>query len=211
MDISLGICGTAGRKSDAKILSKQHFEAMCSVTLSLMKECGERNYPISTLVSGGAAYADFVAVQLFLNKKVKLLKLFLPAPWENGTFKDNGDKSPGSVANFYHHKFQRTTGINSLSKMQSALVEGAEFIIVEKGFYARNYLVAKESDFLLAITFGNKQEVKANSGSAHCVKCYLDKIRKESIFDKSFHYDLNDGIVYQGCTLSKHYENSPKK
>jgi len=61
--------------------------------------------------------------------------------------------------------------------------------------------VAK-SDFLLAMTFGNEHEVK-EGGTAHCVKCYLDRVRKEGIFDKSFHYDLNSGKIYEGCTLPK--------
>ena len=191
MEITLAIVGTAGRKEDGKILSNKHFEAMCLVADGLIDELKESNYPITHLVSGGAAWADHVAVKLFLDKKVPHLRLFMPAEFEGGSFKDNGVndpyKNPGGTANYYHKKFQTAAHINSLTQIQIAKAEGAELITVSKGFHARNALVAK-SDFILAMTFGNEHEVK-DGGTAHTVKCYLDRVRKEGIFDKSFHYD----------------------
>jgi hypothetical protein len=205
MEISLAIVGTAGRKDDASRLSKKHFEAMCIVAEGLIDQFKESNYPISHLISGGAAWADHVAVKLFLNKKVPHLRLFLPAKWEGGSYRDNGIddafKNPGKTANHYHHKFQKSTNINSLTELQLAEAEGAELIPVEKGFHARNALVSR-ADFLLAITFGKKNEVK-DGGTAHTVKCYLDRVSKEGSFDKSFHYDLNSGEIFIGCTLPK--------
>ena len=202
MVISLGICGTAGRKDDSKKLSSKHFDAMCLITSELITQCKESNYEISTLISGGAAYADFVGVRLFLEHKVPKLKLFLPAEWQSGKFYDNGqrEKNDGGISNYYHLQFQRNTGINSLSQMEIARNEGAEFIIVNRGFFARNALIAKHSDFLLAITFGNGAEVKAG-GTSHTVQCYLNRVRKEQIFDKSFHYDLNTKSIYEGCQV----------
>jgi hypothetical protein len=204
-EISMAIVGTAGRKDDAAKLGKKSFEAMCLVASGLIDQLAESNYPITHLVSGGAAWADHVAVKLFLDKKVPHLRLFLPAKFEGGTFSDNGDKdpfkNPGGTANYYHKKFQNVTYINSLTQIQIAKAEGAELIPVDKGFYARNALVAK-SDFILAMTFGKEHEVK-DGGTAHTVKCYLDRVRKEGIFDKSFHYDLNSGEIYEGCTVPK--------
>lgn len=204
MEITLAIVGTAGRKDDANVLSKEHYAAMCVVANDILEQCKRINYPITTLVSGGAAWADHVAVSLFLDKKVPHLRLFLPCPFIGGSFYDNGiannsTKNPGSIVNWYHRKFQKTTGVNSLTQIQIALSEGAELINVGKGFYARNELVAK-SDFLLAMTFGDKNQVKAG-GTAHTVKCYLDRVHKEGFFDKSFHYDLNCGKIFIGCTL----------
>lgn len=204
MEISLSIVGSAGRKDDAARLSKNHFQAMCLIAEGLIKQLGENNYPVTHLVSGGAAWADHVAVRLFLDKKIKNLRLFLPAQWTGVNFKDNGiddfTKNPGKVANYYHRKFQLITNINSLVEIQSALVEGAELIPVEKGFYARNTLVAK-SDCILAMTFGNKEYIKSGGGSEDTVRKYLDRVRKESFFDKSFHYNLNDGKIYIGCKI----------
>lgn len=205
MEITLSIVGTAGRKEDSKKLSAKHFEAMCLVADGLVDQIIDSGYPISHLVSGGAAWADHVAVKLFLDKKVPHLRLFLPSKFEGGSFYDNGNrdpfKNPGGIANYYHKQFQTATGINSLTQIQIAKSEGAELIEVEKGFYARNALVAK-SDFLLAITFGNRHEVKSG-GTAHTAKCYLERARKEGFFDKSFHYDLNCGELFVGCTLPK--------
>lgn len=204
MQISLGIIGTAFRKDDAKRCSKSMFDAMVVVASGLIDQCKESNYEINTLISGGACGADFVAVKLFLDKKIPHLKLFLPAEWNNGSFKDNGNgnntNNPGSIVNYYHRKFQLATGINSLSQMQIAKYNGAEFIPVKGGFYARNYLIAKESDILLACTFGNRAEVKSG-GTSHCVECYLTRVKKEGFFDKSFHFCLTDGKIYEGCKI----------
>ena len=217
-EITFAIVGTAGRKDDAAILSKKHFEAMCLVAGGLVEQCKENNYPITHLVSGGAAWADHVAVRLFLDKKAPHLRLFLPCEWDNGSFQDTGSDdwkvNPGRTANRLHKSFQSRTQINSLTEIHIAKSEGAELIPVSKGFYARNALVAK-SDFLLAMTFGNEHEVK-EGGTAHTVGVYLTRVRKEGIFDKSFHYDLNTGKIYIGCTVPKELpakdgDNNPRK
>lgn len=213
MEITLSIIGTAGRKDDANRLSKKHFEAMCVVANGLITQCKEINYPISTLVSGGAAWADHVAVTLFLEKKAPHLRLFLPCEFVGGSFRDNGNtdqyKNPGKTANYYHRQFQKNTGINSLTQLQIAAAEGAELIDVAKGFHARNALVAK-SDFLLAMTFGKENQVK-DGGTAHTVECYLNRVKKEGFFDKSFHYDLNSGKVFVGCTFPKKEDNEDNR
>lgn len=203
-EITLSIIGTAFRKDDAKRCSKEIFQAMCVIASGLIDQCKSINYPISTLISGGAAGADHVAVKLYLDNKVPHLRLFLPCAFEGGSYYDNGKvgfDNPGGTCNYYHNKFQRITNINSLTELIIARSRGAEFINVEKGFHARNALVAK-SDFLLAVTFGKENEVK-DGGTAHTVKCYLDRVKKEGFFDKSFHYDLNSGQLFSGCTLPK--------
>lgn len=208
MEISLSIVGTAFRKEEQSKCSKQLFNAMYIVADGLIDELKTINYEITHIVSGGAAGADHVAVQLFLNKRVPHLRLFIPTEFEGGSFYDNGDGDPyknsGGTLNHYHRKFQIATHINSLTQIQIAKSEGAELIPVEKGFHARNALVSK-SDFILAMTFGNGHEVK-DGGTAHTVKCYLDRVRKEGIFDKSFHYDLNSGKIFEGCTVPKEEE-----
>jgi len=212
MEITFSIVGSAGRKEDGKALSKNHFESMCLIADGLITQLGESNYKITHLVSGGAAWADHVAVKLFLDKKVPNLRLYLPCAFEGGSFKDNGDvdpyKNPGGTANYYHNKFKNTTYINSLSQIQIAQSYGAELINVDKGFHARNAMVAK-SDFLLAMTFGKGAEVK-DGGTAHTVKCYLDRVRREGMFDKSFHYNLNDGNIYEGCQYPKEDKDAIK-
>ena len=200
-EITLAIIGTAGRKDDAKRLTTNHFKAMCLVAEGLLEQINDSNYPITHLVSGGAAWADHVAVRLFLDKKVSGLRLFLPAAFEDGSYHDNGSKdaweNAGGTANHYHKLFQNSTGVNGLSDILIAKAHGAELIPVLKGFHARNALVAK-SDFLLACTFGQERMVK-EGGTADTVRKYLARVRKEGIFDKSFHYDLNSKNIYEGC------------
>ena len=149
-----------------------------------------------------------MAVKLFLDKKVPHLRLFLPDIWENGSFHDTGDKdpykNPGGTCNYYHGLFQRKTGVNSLSDIQIAQAEGADLIDRNRhgkmlGFYARNALVAK-SDFILACTFGQEYLLK-DGGTADTLRKYLDRVRKEGIFDKSFHYDLTTKQIYEGCQV----------
>lgn len=184
---------------------------MSLIATELIQQFKENNYPITHLVSGGAAWADHVAVKLFLEKKAPHLRLFLPCEWDNGSFKDSGSDdwkvNPGRTINRYHKAFQLRTRINSLSEIQIAKGEGAELIPVRGGFYGRNALVAK-SDFLLAMTFGKDREVK-DGGTADTVKRYLERVRKEGFFDKSFHYDLTSGQVFVGCTVPK--EETPQK
>lgn len=205
MEITLSIVGSAGRGDDAKRMSKNHFEAAYIVAEGLIDQFGENNYPITHLVSGGAAFIDHVAVRLFLKKKVKHLRLFLPCQWDNGSYEDSGTDdfktNPGRTLNKYHKAFQNRTLIHSLSEIQSAKFEGAELLPCRGGFYGRNAMVAK-SDCLIAMTFGNKEEVK-DGGTAHTVKCYLERVRKGEIYDKSFHYDLGRGEVFQGCVVPK--------
>ena len=200
MEITFAIIGTAGRQEDGQRLDANHYKAMCNMAEGLLEQFAENNYPVTHLVSGGAAWADHVAVSLFLKKKVKNLRLYLPCEWETGGFKSTGaPKNPADILNIYHKKFFNKTRIHSLSEIQSAYGEGAELLPCRGGFFGRNAMVAK-SDLLLAMTFGKKAEVK-DGGTAHTVKCYLERVRKGEIYDKSFHFDLNSGEIFQGCIV----------
>lgn len=201
-EITFAIVGTAGRHEDAKKLSKKHFEAMYVVALGLLEQFAENNYPVTHLVSGGSAWADHVAVRLFLDKKAPNLRLYLPCEWEHGGFKSTGvPQNPADVLNVYHRKFKMVSNIHSLSDIQIAKNEGAELLPCRGGFYGRNAMVAK-SDFLLAMTFGKEHIVK-NGGTSDTVQRYLERVRKGEIYDKSFHYDLNKGEIFQGCAVAK--------
>jgi len=210
LDITMAVVGTAGRKDDGQRLSKHHFEAMCECTRLLLTNFQDADYGVNTLVSGGAAWADHVAVRLFMNGEISKLKLFFPCPYLTEarmfdpayvTSKDDTKKwSPGEILNGYHSKFSRKAGFQSLYEINEAILKGAE-IHVAKGFHARNALVA-QSDIILAMTFGNAEWVK-EGGTAHTVLTYLNRVRKHGFFDKSFHYDLNSGEIYCGARVSQ--------
>lgn len=209
IEITLAIVGTAGRDDDEKKLTKDSFKAMCIVADGLIKQLKDSNYPITHLVSGGSAWADHVAVKLFLEKKAPNLRLFIPCQFSNGSFEDEGYKNmsfpsqkgskflPGNTLNYLHGKFSRVTSINSLTEINLAKYEGAEILSCRGGFHGRNAMVAK-SDIVLAMTFGNGKILK-DGGTADTLRKYLARVKKEGFFDKSFHYNLNDGVIYAGA------------
>lgn len=209
MDTTFAIVGTAGRRDDASRLSDNHFKAMCECARLLLKQFEESDYGVDTLVSGGAAWADHVAVKLFLNKEVPKLKLFFPCVFDLQAREytlatvPSGDNPndrwfPGEIANSLHNRFSRKVGFNSLSEIYLAIQEGAETYVC-KGFYARNAMVA-QSDVILAMTFGDKEWLK-EGGTAHTVMTYLNRVKKYGFFDKSFHYDLNSGDIFCGARV----------
>lgn len=206
--VTLSIVGTAGRKDDARKLSKYHFEAMCLCAETLLKSLKDTGYLIDTLVSGGAAWADHVAVKLYLQGKIENLILYLPTKYEQGQFDITAindadrsrDRTTGETINYYHRKFSRVAGFNSFEELTRAEEMGAGFYVTKGGFFGRNAMVAK-SDCILAMTFGNENKVKLG-GTHNTVENYLKRVKKEGFFDKSFHYDLNSGNIYSPCLLS---------
>ena len=201
MEITLAIIGTAGRKDDKKRLSSESFVSMCNIAKSLVSTLKKNNYPITHLVSGGSAWADHVAVSLYLKGIVKNLRLYVPCEFINSRFVDDncGARNfypPGKSLNEYHDFFQRKSGINSLSEITSAIARGAEVLVCNGGFHGRNSMVAK-SDVMLAMTFGDKDMVKIGGGTADTVKKYFARVDSDGSFNKAFHYNLSDGIVYR--------------
>lgn len=124
------------------------------------------------LVSGGAAWADHIAVELFLDcPDVFELSLYLPAPLKsNGVFE--GERaSCGSVSNWYHELFTEKTGIDARKRILEAQIEGA-FITQEPvapgmaAFFVRNAKVAASVGACLAYTWGEGME-PADGGTKH--------------------------------------------
>jgi hypothetical protein len=113
------------------------------------------------LVSGGAALADHLAVDLFLSGHVQKLKIYAPCPWDGESFIDTGDRdwrtNPGGLANYYHRKFSKSTGKDSLNEINQAIEKGAVFNCKYSGFHTRNTQIAR-ADKLIALTFGSGDE-----------------------------------------------------
>ena len=64
MEITFSIVGTSRHPSSTS------FKAACFVAEELLKKFEQCNYPVTHLVAGGRAFAEHVAVKLFLDKKV---------------------------------------------------------------------------------------------------------------------------------------------
>lgn len=148
MDMKLAVIGTAGR--DKSGLSIELWQAM----FADLKGRIEFN---DHLVSGGAAWADHLAVTAYMAGLVDNLTLHLPAPFD-GTKFVGPEKSAASAANYYHQKFSRILGVNTLNEIAQVIAGGAS-VTYEPiahgygGLFTRNKKVAK-ADGMIAYTFG---------------------------------------------------------
>ncbi|GAM21826.1 hypothetical protein SAMD00019534_050010, partial [Acytostelium subglobosum LB1] len=157
---TLSIIGTAGRDL-TKPMSILQYEFMCVSVQSFMV-INKLHTKELTLVSGGAAWADHVAVDLFLKSypRFKLI-LYLPCEivkGEDGTYQylDNGSKdwrtNPGRTSNIYHNSFKSIIGRDTIQEIIDAKELGAVLDTSSKGFHDRNTKVSK-SEYLVALTF----------------------------------------------------------
>lgn len=112
----------------------------------------------------------------------------MPSQFDQDSFLFTGNES-AKAANYYHSLFTRKSGRDSLLELAIAIGNGAR-VSYSNGFYERNTLVAQESDILLAITFGNKEQVKPG-GTSDTVGKYLN-IGKTN----AYHLNLNDLKIY---------------
>lgn len=154
---TIAIIGTAGRDKTKPM------------TLALWKWMLQDAYSRvpkgAYVVSGGAAWADHLAVSMMLFGHAGKITLYLPAPFVNGKFEDsNSMKSAGNAANYYHKLFSETIDRDTLGQIgellaRSVRCDGTVDLQCEPaspgigGMFARNAKVAK-SDQLLAYTFG---------------------------------------------------------
>jgi hypothetical protein len=149
----MAIIGTAGRKEDeGKLMLPMWREVYREVRDRVLEKEPDG------LASGGAAWADHLAVQLYLTGKVDRLHLYLPAAFEGGRFRDTGGygtKNPGGTTNYYHRKFSAKLGINSLADIEAAIRKGAIVNVDPGGFFGRNSLLANATNSVIALTFGD--------------------------------------------------------
>jgi DNA helicase II / ATP-dependent DNA helicase PcrA len=116
-----------------------------------------------TLVSGGAAWADHLAVELFLAGNVKHLILHLPSMFNFRRFVGPSNSS-ASAANYYHEQFTKITGFDSRRQIEEALSKNGCTYTEQPsaagygGMFARNVLVAQAVDACLAYTWGEGTE-----------------------------------------------------
>lgn len=187
----VGVIGSAGRKDDAKNFTVQVYVSAYGTLQRWMRDMLNLNPTHEIcLVSGGAAFADHLAVHAFLTQNTPCkLELYLPCKFENNMFEDNGTvrpvTNPGATANYYHGKFSEVLGINSLVELGLAIETGAT---VESGggFFGRNDKIANRCDSIVAFTFGCKETIK-DGGTADTCKKFL----KKHINERLYHVDLN--------------------
>ena len=156
----MAVIGTAGRRDDRSRMNKNIWLRMRDHLYLVLDE-----QKPNTLVSGGAPWADHLAVVAFLQGRVKNLHLELPSPFINGKFVSKDWNSPGGTLNYYHKRMGYEVP-GSLIEIQSAIDRGAR-VTVSPGFKARNTQVAtKSADYLLAFTWGARSCLARSSDQA---------------------------------------------
>jgi hypothetical protein len=208
--ISLAVIGTAGRNDDAARLYPEMMVTMRLKTQEVIENLRTKGFEVTGLVSGGAAWADHVAVELFNRGIVPKLTLHLPAPWQGDKYQDNGTRNfrtnPGGTANYYHRLFSSRMQRNTLGEIQTAINRGAT-IVPGEGLYERNRSVSR-SDAVIAMTFGDGPTLK-EGGTADTMGRYLDRVTTEGLNNLSFHLDLTTGKIFEGAVTPK--GKTPKK
>jgi hypothetical protein len=158
----IAVIGSAGRGDDASRLSIPLYDKMFENFCSYVDKWG-----IDTAVSGGAAFADHLAVRAYLEGKVSNLVLYMPAKFSmsDRAYLPNPQIqfNPGKTSNDYHRRFSKIMKIDSLKQISKALECGASQFVHE-GFHTRNIEVATNCDYLVAYTYGNKSSVDLISG-----------------------------------------------
>ena len=150
MSRNIAVIGTAGRDKTHP-LHEKHWVFMAN---TVYEEVGRDDM----LISGGAAWADHVAVWAFMNDLCKGLVLHLPAPFEGGKFIGEYGTS-GNACNYYHRLFSKEMGFNSRGHLMAAIEKGAivtyqPHMLGYAAMSARNLLVASDCTHMMAFTMG---------------------------------------------------------
>jgi len=173
--MTIAIIGTAGRKEDGDKLSLDLYNRMY---YDVIWRFSEMNVSVEErhLVSGGAAWADHLAVRAFLEDECVSLSLHLPAMFGGCRYlgMNSSKYDPGRIANYYHGLFSNKVKTNTLLEIAAAIKKGAG-LTVSKGFKERNLLVGK-SDAVLAYTFGQESFPK-DGGTLHTWNSSSAKIK----------------------------------
>ena len=152
---TVSIIGTAGRDENNDKLNLEIYNK----ALNKSKEIIENTFKLDPnnvmLISGGAAWMDQISVNLFHEGYSKKAKLYIPCEWDfkyhqfKRTYKDGDCARP---ANYYHEKFTKIIGKNTLQEIEEATKKGLELDTSMPGFKQRNSSVAK-SDYIISFTW----------------------------------------------------------
>ncbi len=191
MSAQLAIIGSAGRKDDAAKLTLPLWNDTKRLIARFVKE-----REIKSVISGGSAGMDHLAVGLFNAKLITSLTIAFPAyyEWHTGRYCDNGARdsvdNPGATLNRLHEAFGAIIGRDTLGEIKTALYSGAAEIIADS-FMERNGIVASDADAVIAFTFGAGPRLKAG-GSASTARKYLARGGKAL-----YHVDLHTMTLYE--------------
>ena len=200
----VAIIGTAGWREAGARLTAADFQAMYD-------DAASRVTPDTVLVSGGAAWADHVAVRLYLDGKVSGLVLHIAYPAEADV---TGITKAEQIARYYHSKFSEAVygdPEKSFEEIDLAIEKGA-VVTYDNGekaaFFRRNKLIAGDAtDGMIAYTFDPTEDGPNDGGTKHAWdKSDLDPERKTSIDIRQLRADADEPrriAIYQANEARK--------
>jgi hypothetical protein len=155
--VKIGIIGTAGRNTDIYQLNKNIYEKSIAAVKTICQNLDPKDI---TLISGGSAWMDHIAVSLYLNNYISKLELCLPCEWDynNHQFKSIGSSTdwkinPAYYINYLHRRFSEKIGHNTLDDLEQAIKTC--HVNIYDGFHSRNNEIAK-CDWLIAFGLTNE-------------------------------------------------------
>jgi len=182
--IKVAIIGSAGRnKYEYNILSVKHLEYMVTKVEDFIKNTLNTTNNNIILVSGGSAWSDHVAVQLYLSSDFGGLELYLPARFDLNLNKFE-NTNEGNRLNSLHEQFEKKTKCSIFNELYLSITDPNIKVVIEKGFLQRNTMIAKNNDYLIAFTFSTNDLPTNGSGT-------FDTWHKTKHNNK-IHFDLNE-------------------
>lgn len=157
----LAIIGCAGRNTNQlnklSASTMQYMYDNVMLYISCVLELLPENI---ILVSGGSAWSDHVAIQLYLQEKFAGLELYIPANFDTNNKKFE-DSYEGKILNSLHESFAKKINYDVFQELYDVINDPNVKVIFKKGFFQRNTLISQNNDCLLAFTF---DEIKPLSG-----------------------------------------------
>ena len=170
---TLAVIGTAGRGKDSEKLNISHWKRMRDAVEKVFQLEG-----CEKIVSGGAAWADHIGAT-FATCNMIPLEIWMPEK-----------EKDLQTAKYYHEKFSKVIKNDTWAFYQQENIAGRFDVHYFGGFKDRNTLVAEKANTFIAMTFGNRGEVK-DGGTADTVR----KMKARGI--EGYHLDLNTLKLYR--------------
>jgi len=172
--VRVAIIGTAGRGEDVKrMLDKSMYNRMVQKCAQIILDEWKLDPSNLTFVSGGSAWSDHCAVDLFLYDerfKASQLILYLPCQFKIDKFQDEKSwHTCGQTLNALHATFSTAIKRSTLDDIGQIEKRGGVLDCKNRGFFARNVKVGQVSDYMIALS-SSKGVSPNDGGTAHTWK-----------------------------------------